>query len=204
MNTVHKNLILAVICSLVAHILLIFFCAAPPVLISDKGKSKEFPAKTIIINRLNTEPPSKKTTEDSHKIKTDSGRERQEQINKKLESSIQLKNNSFSDKELSKRPHPRSHIDLELPEFDGKELSGKLSAYVIINEQGKVIKIEKISDTLPQKASDKIIAKYSSALFFPGEINGKAVTSKTKISIYVKSEEFRNASDNITRFESIK
>lgn len=110
----------------------------------------------------------------------------------------------YNEKQLSKHPRPRYNTDLELPLFDGKSINGKISAYTVIDELGEIVEIEIINSDLPDNVSDEIISRYSRTLFFPGEVNGKAVTSKTKITIKVNSEEYRNASDSNTRFESIK
>lgn len=205
MDSVQKNLLSAILYSLAVHLALLFFGVAPPLMTKNEDNRDYKINKKIVVTQLKATIPQKIAGQTSLTIKDKNDARPFESTEQKTEKENHAEPEViYGGKALTIRPRPRSYIDLELPEFDHQEINGQISAYVTINAQGKVVDIETISDTLPKTVSKTILKKYSHAQFFPGEIDGRLVSSKIKIIIKVQSEEFKNASENTTRFDSIK
>lgn len=205
MDSVQKNLLSATLYSLAAHLALLFFGVAPPVMTKNEDNRDHQINKKIVVTQLKASIPQATTGQPPVTMNDKNKTTSLQSIDQNAEKSNHAEPEAiYSGKALTIRPRPRSYIDLDLPEFDHQEIAGQIFAYVTINAQGKVVDIEKISDTLPETVSKSILKKYSNSQFYPGEIDGRLVSSKIKIIIKVQSEEFKNASESTTRFDSLK
>lgn len=85
---------------------------------------------------------------------------------------------------LTRLPAPLSEIDLNLPAINGIEVAGQIDLTILIDAKGMVADVISSVEAEHLRAlSERVAARFKSARFIPGEINGIAVKSRLQITV---------------------
>lgn len=90
----------------------------------------------------------------------------------------------FEAERLTKAPAPVSEIDLNEGDLADHAITGTMEFAVYINAYGLVVDV--VPSGVPDGAgplAERIVARFRSARFYPGELNGKAVDTRIRIRV---------------------
>lgn len=89
---------------------------------------------------------------------------------------------------LTRRPRPRTPINLNLPEFAAGAIDGKLRATLFIDSSGGVVDFQAGDSNLAAEQVRALGRVFSATKFHPGEIAGQAVNARINIVIRVQPD----------------
>lgn len=85
---------------------------------------------------------------------------------------------------LTRLPFPLSHIDLNVSAIDEVAHEGAIELTIMVEVDGTVSRVlTSVEHDSASLYAERIAARFRSALFSPGEIDGKAVKSKAQITV---------------------
>lgn len=85
---------------------------------------------------------------------------------------------------LTRRPFPLSHIDLNVSVIDEVAHEGAIELTIMVEVDGTVSNVlTSVDHDSASLYTERIAARFRSALFSPGEIDGKPVKSKVQITV---------------------
>lgn len=87
---------------------------------------------------------------------------------------------------LSRRPRPRTPINLDLPEFAAAAIDGKLRATLFIDSSGSVVAFQAGDSNLADEQAAALGRVFTATKFHPGEIAGQPVSARINIVIRVQ------------------
>jgi hypothetical protein len=97
--------------------------------------------------------------------------------------SVETKEAFFPASQLTRRPHARDKVDLNIPEADRLTTSGTVVLKLWIDNLGKVVSVEVESTNLPEEFAAAVAVSFGAVRFEPGEMYGRPVGSILRIEI---------------------
>lgn len=85
---------------------------------------------------------------------------------------------------LTRLPAPLTDIDLNVTAIDEVALEGEIELMILIDVDGTVVDVStSVGQDSTRAFADRVMGRFQSARFTPGEIDGKAVRSQLKIKV---------------------
>lgn len=103
-------------------------------------------------------------------------------------------NDYLSSGKLTQQPSPVTPIDLNIAEISGIAFSGSVDLTILIDVDGAVVDV--IPSSEAENAGEfieRVVERFRSARFTPGEINGRPVRSQVRVTVV--SEELPSSAD---------